>query len=104
MCTGASHRFCDEVDTDEDGSDAGTELDQSVVSDVASGFDTSSFQSFRPVTVPAVDISDTVSSDHTTHTPMVIPDTVPAVGEEQGPVSQVPTHAGCSQDTCWQGC
>lgn len=90
---GASHRFCDEVDTDEDGSDAGTELDRSLVSDVASGFDISRIQSFRPVIVPAVDILDTVSSDHTTHTPTVIPDTVSAGGEEQGPVSQVPTQA-----------
>lgn len=90
---GASHRSCDEVDRDEDEFDAGAESDQSVAPDVASGFDTSSVQSVRPVTVPAVDISDTASSDRTAHTPTVIPDTLPAVEEEQGPVSREPTQA-----------
>ena len=61
----ASLRSCCEADADEDQSDVGhdpsdAESDQSAAPDTTSVIDASSVQSFHPVSVPAVDISDTV--------------------------------------------
>ncbi|XP_061569416.1 uncharacterized protein LOC133423270 [Cololabis saira] len=83
-----SHQSDSEVDE----SDRNTEPDQSVAPDAASVIDASSVQSFRPVTVPAVYMSDTVSSVHTAHAPTVIPGALPRVEEERGRVSQGPTQ------------
>ena len=61
----ASLRSCGEADADEDQSDAGHDpsdagSEQSAAPDTTSVIDASSVQSFHPVSVPAVDISDTV--------------------------------------------
>ena len=75
----ASLRSCGEADADEDQSDAGHDpsdagSEQSAAPDTASVIDASSVQSFHPVTVPAVDTSDTAPMVAAGHVPTVIPD------------------------------
>ena len=83
----ASLRSYGEADAGHDPSDAGS--DQSAAPDTASVIDASSVQSFHPVTVPAVDTSDTVPMVAAGHVPAVIPDSMSPVGV-WGRVGQAP--------------
>ena len=90
----ASLRSCGEADADEDQSDAGHDpsdagSEQSAAPDTASVIEASSVQSFHPVTVPAVDTSDTVPMVAAGHVPAVIPDSMSPVGV-WGRVGQAP--------------